>query len=112
MAQARVRKASWMSSRWTWPGAPPHTPGGCGFLRVARSPRDRWSSPPALPAGGLASPGRPSGRKFWHLLSPGRRPAAGGTSEDHPGRSRLAGRPLGPADPCGRITRRSRRPVL
>ena len=50
-----------------------------------------------------ASPRQPSGGKLWHLPPPGRRPAAAGTSEDYParrrGRSLLAGRPLGPADP-------------
>jgi len=47
-------------------------------------------------------PRQPSGGKLWHLPPPGRRPAAAGTSEDHPGRrcdrSGLAGRHLGPAD--------------
>jgi hypothetical protein len=85
-------------------------------LRRRCSPRDRWSSLPALPAGGPASPHHLFGRKLWHLPPPGRRLAAGGTTEDHPGRrcgrSRLAGRPLGPADPGGGITGGHQRPVL
>jgi len=116
MAQAGVRKASWMSSRWTRCGALRRTPAGCGSLRAARSPCDRWSSPPALPGGGLASPRQPSGGKLWHLPPPGRRPAVAGTSEDHPGRrcdrSRLAGRHLGPQIPCCRVTGGCRQPVL
>jgi len=86
------------------------------LLRAARSPCDRWSSPPALPGGGLASPRQPSGGKLWHLPPPGRRPAVAGTSEDHPGRrcdrSRLAGRHLGPQIPCCRVTGGCRQPVL
>jgi len=56
----------------------------------------------------LASPRQPLGGKLWHLRSPGRCPAAGGTSEDHPGRRRgrswLAGPgPAGPLLPGPRV---------
>ena len=84
-------------------------------LTAARSPRDRWSSPPTLPAGGLPSPRRPSGGSFDISRCRVGVPGGGRRKIIPDGGAAGPGSLAGPSDKqihgC-RISRGYRRPVL